>query len=63
MTSTERIEVITVAWLAFVLDMPEHELRVWLRDMFPRRAPGKGGRWDITMFMARKVVKRRYPEK
>jgi phage antirepressor YoqD-like protein len=41
----------TVQQLADHLDIDEKRLRGWLRQGFPKQAPGKGGRWVLTSRM------------
>lgn len=42
---------ITPDELASRLGVPPYELRAFFRERYPTRAPGKGGRWRITMTM------------
>jgi predicted site-specific integrase-resolvase len=50
--------MITVYELSYMLDVDEKTLRRWLREDYPKRAPGKGNRWEITTQMARRMVRR-----
>lgn len=48
----------SVPQLADRLDVPEKTLRAWLREEFPREAPGQGGQWELTDEMRRKMAER-----
>lgn len=37
--------------LASMVGTTAPELRAFLRERYPTKAPGKGGRWKITMTM------------
>jgi len=48
----------TVQQLADEMDINEKLLRVWLRQDFPERAPGKGGRWVVNAAMRHRMIMR-----
>lgn len=48
----------TVQQLADELNLPEKRIRRWLREDFPERAPGKGGRWVVTAALRHRVIMR-----
>lgn len=44
--------------LADLLDVDEKYVRHALRESYPEKAPGKGGRWELTREMVVTVKKR-----
>lgn len=42
---------ITPESLASMVGTTPQELRAFLRERYPTKAPGKGGRWKITLTM------------
>jgi len=56
--ANRKVTMITVYELSYMLDVDEKTLRRWLREDYPKRAPGKGNRWEITTQMARRMVRR-----
>jgi hypothetical protein len=54
-----RLQAITTApRLADYLDVSEKTLRHWLREDFPRNAPGQGDEWRLTPEMNRRMAVR-----
>jgi len=49
--------IFTPQTLAYILDIEEYQVRIWLRHFYPKSAPGKGGRWVITQRMARHIAR------
>lgn len=46
------MKTLPVLSLAITLDVEPYDLRQFLRAQFPKAAPGKGGRWQVTPAMA-----------
>ena len=44
--------------LAWILGVSDKTLRSWLRQEFPKKAPGKGNRWTLNLVMARRMAER-----
>jgi hypothetical protein len=47
--------ITTVQQLSDYLDVDEKTLRRWLREQFPKEAPGSGGQWELTVVMRREM--------
>jgi hypothetical protein len=52
------LEKLTPEALASMVGTTAPELRAFLRERYPTKAPGKGGRWRLTLTMVIAAARR-----